>query len=97
MTHISNYLNFQPTTDIIIPFIGSEDVAITNTGSKVYRVETRKGRIFQLWLSKEEYNKIRNSNIKRGVELYGGNYIYLSPYSDISIFLIAKLLNWKPV
>lgn len=94
--HISNYLHFEEESSSKRKIDDNSQIAITESGSRIIRAETSKGRIFQLFLNKEEYLKVKNSDIE-GIwraHFYGGNSIYLPPSSNL-IISICKLLNFK--
>jgi hypothetical protein len=78
-----NRLNFIPTSELQSKF-DSEEVAILPSGSRIVRKETRKGRIFQLWLNSAEYTRLKENTQNYHIHFYGGNYVYVGPYAYLS-------------
>lgn len=58
---------------------------ILPTGSTIQTKETRHGRIYQLFLNKEEYQAFKEEHKDNyHIHFYGGNYIYIGPNADVN-------------
>jgi len=93
--NISEYLDFQPDDLGVRQIVDKRDSAILLSGSIIYRTTTNKGTGFQLFLNKDEYNKIKQSNLNGlcHVHFYGGNYIWL-PEQSYLIISICEYMGW---
>ena len=93
--HISDYLDFQPDDLGVRRITDSRDSAILLSGSIIHRRTTNKGTGFQLFLNKDEYNKIKELKINYlfQAHFYGGNYIWLPEQSHL-IIPICECMCW---
>lgn len=89
-------LEFKHTVNSKRQWLDSKEEAILPSGSTITRVNTRKARIFQLWLNREEYVSLQRYAAYHGImgfEFYGQNYVYAGP--NVSMTKHINGINFK--